>query len=131
VCVGGASVELAATNWKPESNPPGAGEQGSAKLDWVTVWFYKFQCQLSYPELSHRYLLTLGWKWKTTWSPTSAKMASGVKAKPSFPTSTSCTAAMAPRAKVETIEAAVKNIASDGIWIVKVDKGVVVLKELA
>jgi hypothetical protein len=38
---------------KPVSNPPGKGVHGSAKLDWVTLWF-------------------LGWKVNSTMSPTSA-----------------------------------------------------------
>jgi hypothetical protein len=37
-------VELAATGMKPESNPPSCFAHGSAKLDWVTVWF----CNESY-----------------------------------------------------------------------------------
>jgi hypothetical protein len=38
---------------KPVSNPPGKGVHGSAKLDWVTLWFF-------------------GWKVNSTVSPTAA-----------------------------------------------------------
>ena len=44
ICQTGTSVDEVFTNWKPESTPvlPFArvmSVHGSAKVDWVTVWF--------------------------------------------------------------------------------------------
>jgi len=60
-----------AVGTKPEKNPPAArGWQGSAKEDWVTLWFF-------------------GKKSNSIWVPTEAMMLEGLKA--SFPPSPTVT----------------------------------------
>jgi len=78
VYVGKFSVTFAATGLNPESKPPSILPQGSAKEDWVAVWFF---CS----------------KLKTTWSPGWAEMASGLymRAPADEPTVTWWTAAVA------------------------------------
>jgi hypothetical protein len=73
---------------KPVSKPPGAGEHGLSKSDWVAVWF-------------------LARKMKRTVSPGTAAMVSGSNFKPlGPPTTTSKMALLAAGAKEATSKAA-------------------------
>lgn len=75
--IGKLLVTVAATGMKPESKPPARGEQGVARVDWVTVWFF-------------------WWKVNRITSPTFALTDDGLKARtPVPPTVTSIVAARA------------------------------------
>jgi hypothetical protein len=70
----------------PESNPPSRGAQGFLKEDCVTVLSgSQSQAYAGDRRTTHWFF---GWKTKVTVSPTFASTCAGLKARPSFPTST-------------------------------------------